>query len=57
MVASLRCGELKDEALALIAPKSIALKEQSERYIVEGFASKCEALIKEAKDHYDEFAH
>ena len=57
MVASLRCGELKDEALALIAPKSIALKEHSERYIVEGFASKCEALIKEAKDHYDEFAH
>ena len=57
MVASLRCGELKDEALNLITPKTQALRTESERRIIKGFAAKSEDIIKMALSHFDEFAH
>lgn len=37
MVASLRCGELKEEALELISGKAHQLKESCDRKIIEGF--------------------
>jgi Root hair defective 3 GTP-binding protein (RHD3) len=37
MVASLRCGELKEEALTLVAPKAQKLREDSEKGIISGF--------------------
>ena len=35
MVASLRCSELKEEALALVAPKTLSLKEESEKNVID----------------------
>ena len=41
MVASLRCNELKDEAIALVEKAASKLKEESERRLVEGFSERC----------------
>lgn len=57
MVASLRCGELKDEALQLIQQPVQKLREESERRVVTGFATRCTDVIKQALGHFDEFAH
>ncbi len=57
MVASLRCNELKDEALTLVDSAGNKLKEESERKAIEGFSGRCTKILKEALSHYDEFAH
>jgi hypothetical protein len=57
MVASLRCNELKDEALALVEKAASKLKDESEKKMVEGFSNRCTAILKDALAHYDEFAH
>lgn len=38
MVASLRCNELKDEAIALVDAAGNKLKEECERKAIEGFS-------------------
>jgi len=57
MVANLRCGELKDEALALIRPIAASLKEDSDKKVLNDFQSRCTGLLKDALSHYEEYAH
>lgn len=57
MVANLRCGELKEEALAIAGPKTQALRSVCERTVQADFAEQCTRLLQAATDHFDEFAH
>ena len=57
MVANVRCNELKEEALEKIKESNLKLKTESERGLVQGFDMRCQSILKEAVDHYDEFAH
>lgn len=57
MVASLRCNELKDEALALVQADAQRFKEESEKKLIDGFIKRCTDLIQQAVVHYEEFAH
>lgn len=57
MVASLRCGELKEEAIALVQPKVIQLREECEKSLIEGFSNICDSLLKQALSHYDQYGH
>ena len=57
MVASLRCGELKDESLILVGPAVHSLKEDTDRRVIADFQEKCTSILKQALSHYDEFAH
>ena len=57
MVASLRCNELKDEALALVQGDAHKLKDESERKLIENFVGRCSNLLQQALVHYDEYAH
>ena len=45
MVANLRCGELKEEALAIAIPKTQALKSACERSELPDFAEQCTCLL------------
>lgn len=56
MVANLRCGELKDEALSLVLPKCQTLKQECDKAVVENFQERCTGLLKSAIDHFDEYA-
>lgn len=57
MVASLRCGELREESLVLVAPIVQKLREDTERRVTSDFQERCLNIIKQALSHYDEFAH
>lgn len=57
MVANLRCGELKEEALQGVENDVEKLRKESEKTLIEGFNSRCNDIIKRAVNHFDEFAH
>ncbi len=57
MVASLRCNELRDEAITLVDSEGNKLKEESEKKLVQGFSERCTQILRNALSHYDEFAH
>ena len=57
MVASLRCNELKDEAITLVDAAGNKLKEECEKKVIEGFSERCTKILKDALSHYDEYAH
>ncbi len=57
MVANLRCGELKEEALELVTGEVQRLRTESERSLVDGFNERCKQIILQAVTHYDEYAH
>lgn len=57
MVANLRCGELKEEALAVVEEEVQALRKESETKFIEGFNERCHLVLKKAISHFDEFAH
>jgi hypothetical protein len=57
MVASLRCGELKEEALEMIAPRVNKLKQESDNELIAEFSQRCTNIIKDAVNHYDELGH
>ncbi len=57
MVANLRCGELKEEAMALVLPKINELKKESEQKMIEGFSERCALVLKEALTHFDQYGH
>jgi hypothetical protein len=57
MVASLRCGELKEESLTLASPVVHKLKEDTDRRVIADFQERCRVIIMQALGHYDEFAH
>jgi hypothetical protein len=57
MVASLRCNELKEEALLNVQPFIDALKEESEKQLVENFEDSSKGIMKQAITHFDTFGH
>ena len=57
MVASLRCNELKDEAITLVDSAGNKLREECERKVIDGFSERCTKILKDALSHYDEYAH
>lgn len=57
MVASLRCGELREESLAEAAPSVYKLKEDTDKRVIGDFQDRCRVIIMQALGHYDEFAH
>jgi hypothetical protein len=57
MVANLRCGELKEEALQGVEAEVEKLRRDSEKELIEGFNNRCYNIIKRAVNHYDEYAH
>ena len=40
-----------------MTPKASKLREESDKRVLEGFADRCTSLIKEALDHFEEYAH
>ena len=54
-MASLRCSELKDEALDKVLPMILELKEASETTQVENFAGRCRMIVMHAAAHFDEY--
>jgi hypothetical protein len=57
MVASLRCGELKEEAVEKVTEDVKRIREESERGLIDGFSDRCKDIIKIALSHFDEFGH
>lgn len=57
MVASLRCNELKEEALQNVQPFIDLLKEQSEKQVVDDFEDQAKGIMKQAITHFDTYAH
>ena len=45
MVANLRCGELKEEALELVAGEIQKLRTESEKSLIGGFNDRCKQII------------
>jgi len=57
MVANLRCGELKEEALQGVEEEVERLRRDSEKTLIEGFNARCTQVIKKAVTHFDEYGH
>ena len=57
MVANLRCNELKEEAIELVAGEVKKLTVESEKGLIEGFNNRCKEIVKMALDHFFQFAH
>ena len=55
MVASLRCNELKEEALEKVALMIHELREKSENERIQNFAEECKLILKSAANHFDEY--
>jgi protein SEY1 len=54
MVATLRCGELKDEAIEKVQPLIQSLREGADQERLESFAQECRHILEVAGAHYDE---
>ena len=57
VVANLRCGELKEEALQLVEEDIERLRRESEKTLIQGFNDRCTQIIKKAVSHFDEYGH
>jgi protein SEY1 len=55
MVATLRCGELKDEAIEKVQPLIQSLRERADQERLESFAQECRHILGVAGAHYDEY--
>ena len=55
MVASLRCNELKEEALARVEGMIERLRQRCENERVDNFGEECRRIVIHAAAHYDEY--
>lgn len=53
MVASLRCNELKEEALLRVEGMIARLRERCENERVDNFGEECRRIFGQAAAHYD----
>lgn len=57
MVANFRCNELKEESVEKVKQVCEDLRRECDKGVLDNFMKRCIDILREAVDHYDEFAH